>query len=211
MTVWIRPERSTVEPSGLHRIQETKSSEFRSPAAMMESNTTLAKFPRIDRRFCLSCRTRPRLHRATTMTGSITPCRVSKSNCKMNLVSRSRRTTTGVDGGYSLRPDIPVGNYRIVEFTPAGLIDGSSHVGRIDNVRVGTSIDGGLIQDIVMTPGGVGVEYDFCEGTPASISGLCLSRSIGRWHGVTPMKTRSPRTQVALVDQSGAVVATDAD
>ena len=64
------------------------------------------------------------------------------------------RTKTGIDGGY-LFNDVPVGNYRIVEFTPAGLIDGESHVGRIDNVTVGSAIHGGLIQDIVMTPSGV--------------------------------------------------------
>jgi protocatechuate 3,4-dioxygenase beta subunit len=116
------------------------------------------------------------------------------------------RTTTGVDGAYSF-DEVPVGNYRIVEFTPDELIDGSSHVGRIDNVRVGTSVNGGLVQDIVMTAGGVGVEYNFCEGTPASISGYVYhdqSQDGVRDAVEDPIK----QVQVALIDESGSIVAT---
>lgn len=115
-------------------------------------------------------------------------------------------TTTGTDGGYAFQ-EIPVGNYRIVEFTPAGLIDGSSHVGRLDNVRVGTSVGGGLIQDIVMTAGGVGVEYDFCEGTPATISGYVYhdqSQDGRRDANEDPISG----TQITLVNQDGKIVAT---
>lgn len=115
-------------------------------------------------------------------------------------------TTTGIDGFYAFE-EIPTGNYRIVEFTPVGLIDGSSHVGRIDHVQVGMSVDGGLLQEIVMTPGGVGVEYNFCEGSPASISGYVYhdeSQDGRRDSNEEPI----PATQVALVDESGSTVAT---
>ncbi len=80
------------------------------------------------------------------------------------------RMTTGADGGY-IFDDVPRGEYRIVEFTPAGLIDGESHVGVIDGVKVGDSVDGGLIQGIDLTPGGTGTQYNFCEAVPAKISG----------------------------------------
>ncbi|WP_145418058.1 SdrD B-like domain-containing protein [Planctomycetes bacterium K23_9] len=80
------------------------------------------------------------------------------------------QATTAADGGY-LFDDVPRGNYRVVEFTPDGLLDGSSHVGRINNIRVGDSVDGGLIQSIGLVPGGIGTEYNFCEAAPATISG----------------------------------------
>ncbi len=115
-------------------------------------------------------------------------------------------TTTGTDGDYSFQ-DIPIGNYRIVEFTPAGLIDGSSHVGRIDNLTVGRSINGGLIQDIVMTPAGVGLDYNFCEGAPATISGYVYhdqSNDGRRDQNEDPIEG----TRIALVDAGGSIVAT---
>lgn len=115
------------------------------------------------------------------------------------------RTTTGADGGYTF-DGVAVGNYRIVEFTPDGLIDGNSHAGRIGNVQVGSAIDGGLIQDIHMTPSGVGVEYNFCEGAPASISGYVYRDQNNdgiRDSGESPV----PQTRVSLLDEAGSVVA----
>ncbi|WP_372898785.1 SdrD B-like domain-containing protein, partial [Stieleria sp.] len=35
----------------------------------------------------------------------------------------------------------------------------------------GTANDGTMIQNIMLTPGGVGVEYNFCEIAPVSLSG----------------------------------------
>ncbi|WP_390621528.1 SdrD B-like domain-containing protein [Rubripirellula reticaptiva] len=116
------------------------------------------------------------------------------------------RTTTGADGGYQFS-EIPNGNYRIVEFTPNGLIDGGSHVGRINNVTVGTSIDGGLISQIAMTPGGVGVEYDFCEAAPATLSGKVYHDHDD--DGIIDANEEAiPATKVTLVNDAGQVVAT---
>ncbi len=115
-------------------------------------------------------------------------------------------TTTGADGSYRFS-DIPVGDYRIVEFTPIGLLDGGSHVGRMNNVTVGTSVDGGLISNITMTPSGVGVQYNFCEAAPASISGFV-------YHDADDDGRREAGEEaiagvrVALVDSSGNQVAT---
>lgn len=116
------------------------------------------------------------------------------------------RTTTGADGGYTF-DEIPVGNYRIVEFTPNDLIDGSSHVGRIGAVQVGTSVDGGLIQDITMTPAGVGIEYNFCEAAPASISGYVYNDQSN--DGIRD--SAEPPIQgvdVGLIDDRGQLIAT---
>ncbi len=115
-------------------------------------------------------------------------------------------TTTGALGGYSF-DDIPVGSYRIVEHTPFGLIDGGSHVGRIGNVQVGNSVDGGLISEITMTPGGVGVQYNFCEGTPATLSGFVYHDQSN--DGIRDSNEQPiPDTVVSLLDSNGSIVAT---
>ena len=115
-------------------------------------------------------------------------------------------TTTGTDGDY-LFDDVPLGNYRIVEFTPAGLIDGDSHAGRIGGVQVGTSVDGGLISQITLGPGDVGIEYNFCEGTPATLSGFVYSDQSN--DGVRDTNEQPiPGATVTLFDGSGDVVAT---
>ena len=122
------------------------------------------------------------------------------------------QTSTNADGTYFFN-GVPVGNYRLVQFTPFGLINGDSRVGTIGNVRVGTSIDGSLIHGITMTPGGIGVEYDFCEALPASISGYVYhdeSNEGRRDNGEIPIAN----AEVRLVDADGrtlSTVMTDAD
>ncbi|MDE0866347.1 MAG: carboxypeptidase regulatory-like domain-containing protein [Rubripirellula sp.] len=122
------------------------------------------------------------------------------------------QTSTNADGSYFFN-GVPVGNYRLVQFTPVGLIDGDSHVGTINNIRVGTSIDGTLIHGVTMTPGGIGVEYDFCEVLPASISGHVYhdeSNEGRRDSGEMPIAN----AEVSLVDTVGRIVDTvntDAD
>ncbi len=120
-----------------------------------------------------------------------------------NVVSQ---VTTSADGSY-LFDDVPRGNYRIVQFTPAGLLDGGSHLGTIDGVQVGQAVDGGLIQDITLTPGGIGTNYNFCEIAPATISGYVYhdqssdgDRDSGE-QGVAD-------TVISLVDADGRIVAT---
>ena len=78
--------------------------------------------------------------------------------------------TTTNDGSYRF-DDVSKGEYRITQVTPDGLIDGESHVGLINGLRVGESVGGGLIGEITMTAGAVGTQYNFCEAAPASISG----------------------------------------
>nr|WP_146528234.1 SdrD B-like domain-containing protein [Novipirellula artificiosorum] len=116
------------------------------------------------------------------------------------------QTRTGADGAYEFS-EMPIGKYRIVEFTPSGLLDGQSHVGTIDGGRSGTSVDGGLIQEISMTAAGVGVEYNFCEIAPATISGFVYhdrSDDGNRDSGEEAI----PVASVSLVDETGTVVAT---
>ncbi len=116
------------------------------------------------------------------------------------------QTSTNADGSYAFH-GLPIGKYRLVQFTPQGVIDGTSHVGVIDDVAVGIGIDGTLINDITMSPGGVGVGYDFCEALPASISGYV-------YHDESNEGARDPNEMpisgvgVQLVDDSGTTIAT---
>ena len=114
--------------------------------------------------------------------------------------------TTASDGSYMF-DDVPRGLYRIVQFTPNGLLDGNSHVGVIDGVQSGQAVSGGLISEITLTPGGVGTEYNFCEIAPATISGYVYhdqsndgSRDAGE-EGIAG-------STVSLVDSAGNIVAT---
>jgi len=116
------------------------------------------------------------------------------------------QTSTNAAGTY-LFMGVPVGSYRLVQFTPFGLINGDSHAGMIDNVQVGTSIDGSLIHGITMTPGGIGVEYDFCEALPASLSGYVYhdeSNDGQRDNGEMAIAN----AEVRLVDSEGGIVST---
>ena len=115
-------------------------------------------------------------------------------------------TTTGADGSYKFS-DLLVGVYTIVETTPAGLLDGYSHVGKINGTLTGKSIDGGTIREITLGPGDNGERYDFCEGAPAVLSGYVYHDSSNdgrRDSGELPI----PDTKIELIDVSGTVIAT---
>ncbi|MAI74170.1 MAG: hypothetical protein CMM01_25185 [Rhodopirellula sp.] len=116
------------------------------------------------------------------------------------------QTSTNADGSYAFE-GVASGNYRLVQFTPRGVMDGTSHVGMIDDVPVGISAGGTLIYDIILNPGGAGVGYDFCEALPASISGYV-------YHDESNEGIRDPNempingVDVLLIDGSGATIAT---
>ena len=115
-------------------------------------------------------------------------------------------TKTDTQGRYFFG-DIPIGNYRIIETTPTGLLDGMSHVGSIDGLTLGVASGGGAITEIVMTAGGSGVEYNFCEIAPATLSGYVYedrSDDGRRDAGEQPI----PGTTITLVNETGQTVAT---
>ncbi len=77
-----------------------------------------------------------------------------------------RTTVTDANGIYAfegLRP----GTYGIRELQPAGLLDGSEHVGTAGGTVAGDD----LIDDIVLASGTNAEEYDFCEFEPSQLSG----------------------------------------
>lgn len=78
-------------------------------------------------------------------------------------------TFTDADGRYEFA-DLPPGLYSIRESTPTGLINGASHVGTVDGLRVGTAT-ADQIEAIRLGSGGIGADYNFCEHSPAEVTG----------------------------------------
>ena len=126
-----------------------------------------------------------------------------------NVVSTTR---TGSDGSYRFNQLIR-GVYSVVEITPDGLLDGGSHPGRIRTlasnvlVSLGTSVDGGRINDIELPPGGIGELYNFCEAAPGSLAGQVYH---DRDHdGVRDSGEEAiPGVSLQLVGSNGTIVAT---
>ena len=80
-------------------------------------------------------------------------------------------TSTNAGGEYEFGGLAP-GNYRIVESTPSGTLDGDEHVGTVRSVTVGRISANDTISEILIRPGDQGIDYDFCEHLAASISGF---------------------------------------
>jgi protocatechuate 3,4-dioxygenase beta subunit len=124
-------------------------------------------------------------------------------NASNTLVAETR---TAADGSYRFQA-LPKGEYRIEQFTPAGLIDGAAHVGTITGVRVGVAGGGGQISAIRLPAGKDGTHYDFCEAAPAKLSGYVYHDASNEGRRDSGEKG-IPGATVRLLDASGTVVAT---
>ena len=80
------------------------------------------------------------------------------------------KTTTDQQGRYEFTGLQP-GEYSVEELTPIGLFDGQAHVGTVNGQLVGEAIGGGLVQGIRLGPARSGIDYNFCEHPPSSLSG----------------------------------------
>jgi serine-aspartate repeat-containing protein C/D/E len=113
---------------------------------------------------------------------------------------------TNQNGEYAFEQLLP-GTYTIVEETPVGLIDGADHIGTVDGVKVGTKPGNDIISTITLNGGDDGINYDFCEHLPASVSGHVyhdVNDNGIRQNGEDPI----PGTTVILFDASGTQIAT---
>ncbi|MEI7460930.1 MAG: SdrD B-like domain-containing protein [Pirellula sp.] len=79
-------------------------------------------------------------------------------------------TFTAADGTYKF-DNLPAGVYKIIEAQPTGLLEGGSKAGRINGLISGNAISGSRIEQITLAGGQHGVDYEFCELPPASLSG----------------------------------------
>jgi protocatechuate 3,4-dioxygenase beta subunit len=80
-------------------------------------------------------------------------------------------TTYSASGGSYRFDNLPSGTYTVIETTPEDLLDGHSRVGSIDGRKVGSDDDSNTISQIILGAGQNGINYDFCELRPGSISG----------------------------------------
>jgi serine-aspartate repeat-containing protein C/D/E len=119
------------------------------------------------------------------------------------LVAETVTDTLGRYRFAGLRPGI----YRVVEFTPEGLIDGAEHPGTVDGVAVGVASGDGVIEDIALHSADRGVDYDFCELKPASLSGhVYHDRNDDGLRGTGEEGLSGAVVQ--LLDDQGGIVAT---
>lgn len=119
-------------------------------------------------------------------------------------------TTTGTDGSYRF-DRLPRGIYSIIETQPIDLLDGLSRAGTINGVSKGNAINGTRIQQIELSGGQQGTDYDFCELPPSSLSGHVYrdDNNDGVRQNIEPMISGAT---VRLFDASGTLlneIATD--
>jgi hypothetical protein len=91
--------------------------------------------------------------------------------------SISTTTTTAVDGSYSFSTDsnnnvLRPGTYQVVETQPNGYLAGVTGVGTVNGTTDGTVVSSGTIGSIVLTSGQSGINYNFGEMLPVTISGV---------------------------------------
>lgn len=82
------------------------------------------------------------------------------------------RTTTTDDGGFYAFEELLPGSYGVRETQPAGWLDGLDTAGTVGGVAVGIAHNpGDQLDGIALTGGSNGIDYNFGEIAPASISG----------------------------------------
>ncbi len=92
-----------------------------------------------------------------------------------NLVDTA---ATDANGFYEFGDLVP-GVYTIVEVQPGGYLDANDSVGSVDGTIEGVRLANDRFQQISISSGDEGVNYDFCEHIPASISGQVHADSNG--------------------------------
>lgn len=79
-------------------------------------------------------------------------------------------TRTDANGYYEFI-DLDPGTYTITETQPSHLLDGGDSLGTVGGISVGAVGINDQFTSIVLGPGDDGIDYDFCEHLPASLSG----------------------------------------
>ena len=121
-----------------------------------------------------------------------------------NLVAT---TTTDASGCYEFTGLAP-GDYSIVELQPDGFLDGTDHVGSVFGENRGDDSVNDSFMNITLGSGDVGVNYDFCEIIPASISGRVHVDANGDCVYEEGVDRLLAGVTMELLDSNGNVVAT---
>lgn len=119
---------------------------------------------------------------------------------------RVQETKTDSQGRYSFK-NLPPGDYTIVEVQPNGYLDGKESLGTIDGIVVGRLDGNDTMKSIVLKAGSQGVNYDFGEILPSSLSGYVYEDLDGdciRDPGEPPIEG----VKIELFDQDGNLIET---
>jgi len=118
-------------------------------------------------------------------------------------------TTTLADGSYRF-DGLPAGRYQVFENQPAGLFDGKDSVGRVGNEQRGVLLANDTIGSIRLNGGDVGLEYNFGELEPSSLTGhVCIALPGYPCFATDPAGKRPLEgVRIALLDDQGQTVAT---
>ena len=124
-------------------------------------------------------------------------------------------TLTDANGDYEFTGLTP-GIYSVVEVQPDGFLDGSDHLGAVDGENRGDASQNDRFTNIDLSSGDAGVNYDFCEFLPASISGKVTAVTPGSDPNDPNDPLREPieGATIQLFDAEGNLIATtltDAD
>ena len=114
----------------------------------------------------------------------------------------AQTAVTDSSGHYSFTGLVP-GTYEVSLAQPAGYYEGIDTAGTINGVQVGTAHDpGNLIDGIALAGGQSGINYNFGELLPASISGVVFVDNNGTG-ALAANDTLLPGVTVYLLDASG--------
>ena len=129
----------------------------------------------------------------------------SHGNAVLDDNGHAITTLTDSQGNYEF-DDLDPGTYEVFEHQPAGYDQGMDMVGTIGSVTVGQVGGVDLLSDIKLTSGANGINYNFCEYIPGSISGKV-------WNDVNGDCVYQPQTdiplsnvQVDLLDSHGTFI-----
>ena len=111
-------------------------------------------------------------------------------------------TTTDANGNYKFQ-GLAAGTYTVHKLSPAGYFDEDSAVGTLG----GSSLDASTLGSIVLTSALNGVNYDFCELLPVSISGKVIVDKFGNCEA-NPNNPPLAGVTVQLLDAGGHVLQT---
>ncbi len=115
-------------------------------------------------------------------------------------------TATTNSSGYYIFENLTPGAYKVVETQPTGYLDGKDTAGTIDGATVGTA-GNDIITSITLASGQSGIQYNFGEIEPVSISGRVFA-DMDNDDAFTAGDTLLKGVTVKLYDGDGNLVGT---